>query len=60
MKAPQLKANIDFKWIRNNKEAVSNRKCNADLELVQLFFSFMTKMLNLLKVWFALYIIGNQ
>ena len=35
---PQWKAAIDFKWIRDNKEAVEinieNRNSNADLEAV--------------------------
>lgn len=38
MLKPQWKASIDFKWIRDNKEAVAaniaNRNSSANLELV--------------------------
>ncbi|OMO94488.1 hypothetical protein CCACVL1_05972 [Corchorus capsularis] len=47
---PQWKAAIDFKWIRDNKEAVAinikNRNSNAHLELV---LELYDKMLNLQK-----------
>ncbi|KAK0576420.1 hypothetical protein LWI29_017118 [Acer saccharum] len=47
---PQWKAAIDFKWIRDNKEAVSaniiNRSSNANLELVLQLYE---KMLNVQK-----------
>ncbi|XWS21474.1 hypothetical protein CRYUN_Cryun30bG0057700 [Craigia yunnanensis] len=47
---PQWKAAIDFKWIRDNKEAVAvnikNRNSNANLELVLQLYD---KMLNLQK-----------
>ncbi|XP_022768364.1 serine--tRNA ligase, chloroplastic/mitochondrial-like [Durio zibethinus] len=47
---PQWKAAIDFKWIRDNKEAVAvnikNRNSNANLELV---LELYDKMLNLQK-----------
>lgn len=47
---PQWKAAIDFKWIRDNKEAVSanirNRNSNANLELV---LELYEKMLNVQK-----------
>ncbi|KAJ7958978.1 Serine--tRNA ligase [Quillaja saponaria] len=47
---PQWKAAIDFKWIRDNKEAVvaniKNRNSNANLELV---LELYEKMLNLQK-----------
>lgn len=50
---PQWKAAIDFKWIRDNKEAVSanirNRNSNASLELV---LELYEKMLNVQKVRF--------
>lgn len=50
---PQWKAAIDFKWIRDNKEAVSanirNRNSNANLELV---LELYEKMLNVQKVRF--------
>lgn len=50
---PQWKATIDFKWIRDNKEAVSaniiNRNSNANLELVLHLYE---KMLNVQKVRF--------
>lgn len=48
---PQWKAAIDFKWIRDNKEAVAanikKRNSNANLELV---LELYNKMLNLQKV----------
>lgn len=48
---PQWKAAIDFKWIRDNKEAVAqnikNRNSIANLELV---LELYDKMLNLQKV----------
>ncbi|OMO88413.1 hypothetical protein CCACVL1_08403 [Corchorus capsularis] len=47
---PQWKAAIDFKWIRDNKEAVAinikNRNLNANLDLV---LELYDKMLNLQK-----------
>ncbi|KAK2659804.1 hypothetical protein Ddye_006337 [Dipteronia dyeriana] len=47
---PQWKASIDFKWLRDNKEAVSaniiNRSSNANLELVLQLYE---KMLNVQK-----------
>ncbi|GLT93772.1 hypothetical protein SLE2022_115460 [Rubroshorea leprosula] len=47
---PQWRAAIDFKWIRDNKEAVAanikNRNSNANLELVLQLYD---KMLNLQK-----------
>ncbi|PON70040.1 Serine-tRNA ligase, type [Trema orientale] len=47
---PQWKAAIDFKWIRDNKDAVAvnirNRNSNANLELV---LELYEKMLNLQK-----------
>lgn len=50
---PQWKAAIDFKWIRDNKEAVSanirNRNSNANLELV---LELYENMLNVQKVRF--------
>ncbi|KAK6139557.1 hypothetical protein DH2020_026703 [Rehmannia glutinosa] len=49
-KAPQWKAAIDFKWIRDNKEAVAanikNRNSNANLDLV---IQLYDKLLNLQK-----------
>ncbi|KAK6147664.1 hypothetical protein DH2020_018576 [Rehmannia glutinosa] len=51
VKAPQWKAAIDFKWIRDNKEAVAanikNRNSNANLDLV---IQLYDKLLNLQKV----------
>lgn len=51
MLKPQWKAAIDFKWIRDNKEAVAvnikNRKSNANLELV---LELYEKLLNVQKV----------
>ena len=48
---PQWKAAIDFKWIRENKEAVGenirSRNSNANLELV---LELYDKVLNLQKV----------
>ena len=48
---PQWKAAIDFKWIRDNKDAVAanikKRNSNANLELV---LELYNKMLNLQKV----------
>lgn len=48
---PQWKAAIDFKWIRDNKDAVAvnirNRNSNANLELV---LELYEKMSNLQKV----------
>lgn len=48
---PQWKAAIDFKWIRDNKDAVAanirNRNSNANLELV---IELYEKMSNLQKV----------
>lgn len=48
---PQWKAAIDFKWIRENKEAVAanirNRNSNANLEAV---IELYDKMSNLQKV----------
>lgn len=53
---PQWKAAIDFKWIRDNKKAVSNnirlRNSNANLELV---LELYEKMLNVQKVRFLCY-----
>ncbi|KAK6147873.1 hypothetical protein DH2020_018785 [Rehmannia glutinosa] len=50
LKAPQWKAAIDFKWIRDNKEAVAanikNRNSNANLDLV---IQLYDKLLNLQK-----------
>ncbi|PIN03767.1 Seryl-tRNA synthetase [Handroanthus impetiginosus] len=50
VKAPQWKAAIDFKWIRDNKEAVAanikNRNSNANLNLV---LEIYDKFLNLQK-----------
>ncbi|KAI3455243.1 hypothetical protein Pfo_011906 [Paulownia fortunei] len=50
VKAPQWKAAIDFKWIRDNKEAVAanikNRSSNANLDLVLQLYD---KLLNLQK-----------
>ncbi|KAG8388235.1 hypothetical protein BUALT_Bualt02G0104700 [Buddleja alternifolia] len=50
VKAPQWKAAIDFKWIRENKEAVSanvkNRNSNANLDLV---LELYDKLLNVQK-----------
>lgn len=53
MVKPQWKAAIDFKWIRDNKEAVAdnieNRKSSANLELV---LELYDKLLNVQKVNF--------
>ncbi|KAK4485815.1 hypothetical protein RD792_008462 [Penstemon davidsonii] len=50
VKGPQWKAAIDFKWIRDNKEAVAanikNRKSNANLDLV---IQLYDKLLNVQK-----------
>lgn len=50
---PQWKAAIDFKWIRDNKEAVAanikDRNSNANLELV---LELYENMFNLQKVRF--------
>ncbi|GER44085.1 serine--tRNA ligase [Striga asiatica] len=50
VKAPQWKAAIDFKWIRDNKDAVAanirNRNSNANLDLVLQLYD---KVLNLQK-----------
>ena len=50
---PQWKASIDFKWIRDNKEAVEinikNRNSNADLGAV---IELYENMVNLQKVIF--------
>lgn len=52
-KAPQWRAAIDFKWIRDNKEAVAanikNRNSNANLEVV---LELYDKLLNVQKVRF--------
>lgn len=49
----QWNASIDFKWIRDNKDAVAdnirNRNSNADLELV---LELYAKMLEIQKVRF--------
>lgn len=51
MLKPQWRAAIDFKWIRDNKDAVAvnieNRNSNANLELV---LELYEKMSNLQKV----------
>lgn len=51
MKPPQWKAAIDFKWIRDNKDAVAvnikNRNSTANLELV---LELYDKMLAVQKV----------
>lgn len=51
VKAAQWKAAIDFKWIRDNKEAVAanikTRNSNANLQLV---LELYDKLLNLQKV----------
>ena len=53
---PQWKAAIDFKWIRDNKDAVAlnikNRNSNANLELV---LELYEKMLAVQKVRFILF-----
>lgn len=53
VKAPQWRAAIDFKWIRDNKEAVAanikNRNFNANLDRV---LELYDKLLNLQKVRF--------
>jgi seryl-tRNA synthetase len=53
---PQWKAAIDFKWIRDNKDAVAlnikNRNSNANLELV---LELHEKMLAVQKVRFILF-----
>lgn len=53
---PQWKASIDFKWIRDNKEAVAlniqNRNSNANLELV---IELYEKLLNVQKVRFLIF-----
>lgn len=53
---PQWKAAIDFKWIKDNKDAVAanirNRNSDADLDLV---LELYDKMLNLQKVRFHQY-----
>ncbi|KAL3613624.1 Serine--tRNA ligase, chloroplastic/mitochondrial [Castilleja foliolosa] len=50
VKAPQWKAAIDFKWIRDNKDAVAsnikNRNSNANLDLVLQLYD---KLLNVQK-----------
>jgi len=54
---PQWKAAIDFKWIRDNKDAVAlnikNRNSNANLELV---LELHEKMLAVQKVRFIYFI----
>lgn len=56
MVKPQWKAAIDFKWIRDNKDAVAlnikNRNSNANLELV---LELYEKMLAVQKVRFILF-----
>ncbi|KAL0380349.1 UNVERIFIED_CONTAM: Serine--tRNA ligase, chloroplastic/mitochondrial [Sesamum angustifolium] len=51
LKAPQWKAAIDFKWIRENKEAVAanikNRNSTANLDLV---LELYDKLLNVQKI----------
>ncbi|XP_022864767.1 serine--tRNA ligase, chloroplastic/mitochondrial-like [Olea europaea var. sylvestris] len=51
-KAPQWKAAIDFKWIRENKEAVAanvkNRNSNANIDLVVELYD---KLMNVQKVF---------
>lgn len=64
MVKPQWKAAIDFKWIRDNKEAVAdniaNRKSSANLELV---LELYDKLLNVQKVNFLsqfVHFFGNK
>lgn len=56
MLKPQWKASIDFKWIRDNKEAVAlniqNRNSNANLDLV---IELYEKLLNVQKVRFLIF-----
>lgn len=51
MLKPQWKASIDFKWIRDNKEAVAaniaHRNSSANLELV---LELYDRLLSILKV----------
>lgn len=58
VKPPQWKAAIDFKWIRENKEAVAvnikNRNSNANLELV---LELYERLLNVQKVRLILHCI---
>ena len=53
---PQWKAAIDFKWIRENKEAVATniriRNSNANLELV---LELYDKLLNVQKVRLSIF-----
>lgn len=54
---PQWKASIDFKWIRDNKEAmaanIENRNSSANLELV---LELYEKVLTVQKVRVLLYL----
>lgn len=58
---PQWKATIDFKWIKDNKEAVAanirNRNSDADLDLVLHLYD---KMFNLQKVMFLPFFFHNR
>lgn len=58
MLKPQWKASIDFKWIRDNKEAVAlnikNRNSNSNLELV---IELYEKLLNVQKVRFLIFLV---
>ncbi|XP_020552779.1 serine--tRNA ligase, chloroplastic/mitochondrial isoform X1 [Sesamum indicum] len=61
LKAPQWKAVIDFKWIRENKEAVAanikNRNSTANLDLV---LELYDKLLNVQKVRFQFCILNSS
>lgn len=59
LKATQWKAVIDFKWIRDNKEAVAanikNRYSNANLELV---IELYDKLMSVQKVRFQFWVLS--